>query len=64
MIYATEQTEHGERTVHLIGTNQEIGIIVRETDEYAFYAHDTVPLTFDLMQCIANFLRTLNVCIS
>lgn len=64
MIWATEQTDHGERTVHFIGSNEEIGIIVRGTDEYAFYAHDTVPLTYELMHCIANFLRTLNTCIS
>jgi hypothetical protein len=60
VIYATPETEHRERTVHFIGTDEEIGIIVRETEEYAFYAHDTTPLTYDLLLSIANFLRTLN----
>jgi hypothetical protein len=61
MIYATLETEHGERSVHLIHGNAEIGIISNEGGEYAFYAHDTTPLTIDLLECIINFLRTLNV---
>jgi hypothetical protein len=61
MIYATPVTEHGERSVHLICTNEEIGIISNELGEHAFYAHDTVPLTLDLLEAVANFLRTLNV---
>lgn len=62
MIYATEETEHRERSVHLVESNKEVGIIAHEGDEYEFYANSEVPLNYELLQCIANFLRTINVC--
>lgn len=60
MIYATAETEHHERSVHLVGSDQEIGVIAHEGDEYEFYANNGVPLNYKLLLCIANFLRTLN----
>jgi len=61
VIYATPETEHRERSVHFVGSDKEIGIIAHEGDEYEFYANSDVALNYELLQCIANFLRTLNV---
>lgn len=61
MIYATPETEHGERLVKLIYDDAGIGVIALDRGEHVFYAHADFPLTIDLLECITNFLRTLNV---
>jgi hypothetical protein len=61
MIYATPETEHGERLVKLIQSDTELGIIALEHGEHVFYSSTDLAFTVDLLVCITNFLRTLNV---
>lgn len=61
MIYATTADDAGDRIVRLISSDRVIGIIILEHGEHVFYAQHNVALTVDLLVCITNFLRTLNV---